>query len=93
MPKFMDVHSGFVGATEDQIKEAHSKDLKIQDAEGVKFQKWWADPKSGKVFCLSEGPSSEAVSRVHAKAGHPTAEIYEIAFSDEEVAGAKKKVA
>ena len=29
-------------------------------------------------FCLSSGPSKEAVLRVHDKAGHPTSEIYEL---------------
>jgi hypothetical protein len=30
------------------------------------------------VFCLSTGPSKEAVQRVHDKAGHPADEIYEL---------------
>jgi hypothetical protein len=30
------------------------------------------------VFCLSSGPSKEAVRRVHDQAGHPTREIYEL---------------
>ena len=29
MAKFMDVHSGFVGVTEDQLREAHECDLAI----------------------------------------------------------------
>ncbi|MBA2370370.1 MAG: DUF4242 domain-containing protein, partial [Chloroflexi bacterium] len=33
---------------------------------------------SGKVFCLSSGPSKEAVMRVHERAGHATAEVYEV---------------
>ncbi|MEW9556188.1 SCO4226 family nickel-binding protein [Nonomuraea sp. NPDC050783] len=78
MPKFMDVHSGFVGATEEQLREAHERDLAIEDAEGVHFERAWLDPDSGKVFCLSSGPSKEAVLRVHEKAGHPTTEIYEL---------------
>ncbi|MGW0803559.1 SCO4226 family nickel-binding protein [Nonomuraea sp. NPDC002799] len=78
MAKFMDVHSGFVGVTEDQLREAHERDLAIEDAEGVHFERAWLDPDSGKVFCLSSGPSKEAVLRVHEKAGHPTTEIYEL---------------
>ncbi|MFC5825753.1 SCO4226 family nickel-binding protein [Nonomuraea insulae] len=78
MPKFMDVHSGFHGATEEQLREAHERDLAIEDAEGVHFERAWLDPDSGKVFCLSSGPSKEAVLRVHEKAGHPTTEIYEL---------------
>jgi Protein of unknown function (DUF4242) len=76
--KFMDVHSGFVRVTEDQLREAHQCDLAIEGAEGVHFERAWLDPASGKVFCLSSGPSREAVLRVHEKAGHPTEEIYEL---------------
>ncbi len=42
------------------------------------FEHAWLDPDSGKAFCLSSGPSKEAVLRVHQKAGHPTEEIYEL---------------
>jgi len=31
------------------------------------------------VFCLSSGPNKEAVMRIHARAGHPTQEVYELA--------------
>jgi hypothetical protein len=78
MPTFMDVHSGFEGVTTEQLKEAHQKDLAAEQKEGVHFVKAWADPVSGKVFCLSHGPNKEAVQRVHQVAGHPTAEIYEL---------------
>jgi Protein of unknown function (DUF4242) len=78
MPRFMDVHSGFSGITRDQLMEAHRKDQAIEGQEGVRFVKAWADPKSGKAFCLSEAPNKEAVLRVHEKAGHPTTEIYEV---------------
>ena len=30
------------------------------------------------VFCLSEGPSKEAVMKIHERAGHPTVEVYEV---------------
>jgi hypothetical protein len=36
------------------------------------------DPEAGKVFCLSVGPTKEAVMRIHERAGHPTAEVYEL---------------
>jgi hypothetical protein len=78
MAKFMDVHSGFVGVTADQLREAHKRDLAAEGTEGVHFERTWLDPESGKAFCLSSGPSKEAVLRVHDKAGHPTAEIYEL---------------
>jgi hypothetical protein len=79
----MDVHGGFVGVTREQLFEAHQKDQKLEREEGVRFLKAWADPTSGKAFCLSEGPSKEAVLKVHAKAGHPTTEIYEVPIETE----------
>jgi hypothetical protein len=78
MAKFMDVHSGFFGVTGDQLNEAHGRDLAIEDAEGVHFERAWLDPDQGKVFCLSTGPSREAVMRVHERAGHATGEVYEL---------------
>lgn len=78
MARFMDVHSGFVGVTEDQLREAHERDLAIESAEDVHFERAWLDPEAGKVFCLSSGPSKEAVLRVHDKAGHPAEDIFEL---------------
>jgi hypothetical protein len=78
MARFMDVHDGFVGVTEDQLAEAHDADLAIEGEEGVHFERAWLDPESGKVFCLSTGPSKEAVMRVHERAGHPTEQVYAI---------------
>jgi hypothetical protein len=78
MAKFMDVHSGFVGVTEAQLQEAHERDLAAEGEEGVHFERTWLDPESGKVFCLSTGPSKESIMRVHEKAGHPVTEVYEV---------------
>ena len=78
MTRFMDVHSGFVGVTEQQLLEAHRRDQAIEGEEGVHFEKAWLDPEAGKVFCLVTGPSKEAVMRVHERAGHPTPEVYAI---------------
>ena len=78
MAKFMDVHSGFVGVTPEQLVDAHEADLKIEGEEGVHFERAWLDAESGKVFCLSTGPSKEAVMRIHERTGHPTTEVYEL---------------
>jgi hypothetical protein len=78
MAQFMDVHEGFVGVTQQQLEEAHAKDLANESAEGVHFHKAWLDPESGKAFCLSTGPSKEAIMRVHEKSGIPTTEVYEL---------------
>ena len=78
MPKFMDVHDGMVGITAEALLAAHQGDLAIQGEEGVDFQHAWADPVSGKVFCLSEAPSAEAIQRIHTRNGIPPAEIHEL---------------
>jgi hypothetical protein len=74
----MDVHSGFYGTSQAELEAAHAGDLAIQAEEGVSFDKAWLDPVSGKAFCISTGPSKEAVQRIHARNGIPTEEIYEI---------------
>jgi hypothetical protein len=83
MARFMDVHSGMSGIDQNGLSAAHQMDLENQDDEGVRFLHAWADPKSGKVFCLSEGPDRDAVRRVHEKAGHAPDEIYEIEIESE----------
>jgi hypothetical protein len=83
MAQFMDVHSGMKGVTPEELKQAHDQDHAVETGTGVHFVKSWADPESGKVFCLSEGPSKAAVLEVHRKAGHPTDEIYEVQITVE----------
>lgn len=83
MARFMDVHTGMTGIDQKALEEAHRADIQIQGDESVKFLHAWADPATGKVFCLSEGPDKESVLRVHDKAGHPTTEIYEIPLEAE----------
>ena len=78
MAMFMDVHSGFVGITAEEMKAAHDADLAIEGEERVHFEHAWLDPESGMAFCLSTGPSKEAVQRIHERTGHPAAEIYEV---------------
>ncbi|MFG3437748.1 SCO4226 family nickel-binding protein [Nonomuraea sp. NPDC047897] len=81
MAMFMDVHRGMVGITAEQLHEAHNADLAIQAEEGVTFERAWADPEGGVVYCLSEAPSAEAVKRIHERAGHPADEIHPVAFT------------
>jgi hypothetical protein len=74
----MDVHDGMEGITPEALAAAHQADLDIQADESVNFKQAWADPASGKVFCLSEAPSAEAVKRIHERAGHPTDQVYPV---------------
>ncbi len=78
MARYMDVHEDMKGITADQLRAAHQADLAIEGEEGVHFERAWADPGTGVVFCLSEAPSEEAVQRVHERTGHPAAHIHEV---------------
>lgn len=78
MPKYMDVHRGMQGITTEALRAAHQADLDIQDSEGVDFQRAWADPDSGLVWCISEAPSADAVRRIHERAGHPATDVYPV---------------
>jgi hypothetical protein len=78
MPAFMDVHHGMVGITAEGLAEAHAADLAAQAQDGVNFERAWADPVSGNVFCISTAPDAEALQRTHTRAGHPADEIYEV---------------
>ncbi|MCB5164337.1 SCO4226 family nickel-binding protein [Streptomyces bambusae] len=78
MATYMDVHTGMKGITTEQLAAAHRADLAIEKDEGVHFQRAWADPVSGHVYCLSEAPSAEAVQRIHERTGHPAAEIHPV---------------
>jgi hypothetical protein len=81
MAKFMDVHHGMKGITRDELRKSHQADLDVESAEGVHFERAWADPASGEVWCLSEGPSADAVQRVHERAGHAADEVYPVPYS------------
>ncbi|AWZ07450.1 MULTISPECIES: SCO4226 family nickel-binding protein [unclassified Streptomyces] len=81
MAKFMDVHYGMDGITEEQLLAAHKADLDIESQESVHFERAWADPASGTVYCLSEAPSAEAVQRIHERTGHPASEIHPVPIS------------
>ncbi|CAL9406439.1 SCO4226 family nickel-binding protein [Streptomyces sp. enrichment culture] len=78
MGTYMDVHHGLEGITGEQLRAAHQADLDNEKKEGVHFERAWADPESGTVYCLSTGPSKEAVQRVHEIAGHRADEIHEL---------------
>ncbi|MBC7268523.1 MULTISPECIES: SCO4226 family nickel-binding protein [Streptomyces] len=81
MPQFMDVHHGMKGITAEGLREAHNADLAIEKDEGVHFERAWADPESGTVYCLSAAPSAEAVQRIHERTGHAPDEIHPVPLS------------
>ena len=68
MPLYLDIHQHVDGLTAEAVAGAHAKDLETQAKYGVKYQKYWFDEGTGKVFCLVEAPSKEAAERVHREA-------------------------
>ena len=63
------------GLTPEELAEAHVRDLAAQEAHDVRYHTYWFDPDSGSVFCLAEGPSSEAVEAVHRQAHGQVASV------------------
>jgi hypothetical protein len=68
MPLFMDIHHKVEGLTSEAIKDAHQQDLAVQARYGVRFIRYWYDERTGKVFCLSEAPTAQAMEAVHGAA-------------------------
>jgi len=79
VPRYIDVHKGMKGVKLKDVAEAHAKDLKVQGKYGVSFQKYWLDEKEGTIFCLSEAPNREAISKAHKEAhGLLPSETFEV---------------
>ncbi len=79
MPRFLDSHTGVHGVTPEELAELHRQDLATQDKHGVRYLKYWFDPATGRVFCLSEAPSKEAALAVHREAhGQMPDDIFEV---------------
>jgi hypothetical protein len=80
MPRFIDVHHHVAkGMTPEVAARLHQMDVEAQDKYGVRFVKYWYDPVTGDVFCLSDGPSREAVLAVHREShGYVADEIFEV---------------
>jgi hypothetical protein len=74
----MDVHHRVDGLTGDAARQAHQKDLEVQDRHGVRYLRYWYDEGTKRVFCLVEAPSKEAMA-VHREAhGMVADEIFEV---------------
>lgn len=84
MALYMDIHRD-LDATVEEVEAAHELDLEVQDEHGVEYKRYWVDEGTGTVFCLFEGPSTEAGERVHAEAHGLTAdEVYEVTEGDDD---------
>jgi hypothetical protein len=71
MPIYLDYHQ-LEGITIDKIRAAHQGDIAHQKKHGVKFIQYWMNEKNATVFCLVEGPNSEACQACHLEAKNGT---------------------
>lgn len=62
------------GTTPEEIAEAHTRDVDVQERHGVRYHTYWFDSSRGSVFCLAEGPSKQALEDVHREAHGQLAE-------------------
>lgn len=64
---YLDVHElGKVSAAD--VAAAHQKDLAVQGKHDVALKAYWVDEAAGKVYCLAEAPSPEALTETHREA-------------------------
>jgi hypothetical protein len=79
MPLYMDVHTLDGPVSMSDVEEAHQADLLTQGKYGVNYSQYWVDETGGKIYCLVDGPSSEAAAAVHREAhGLVADEIHEV---------------
>jgi class 3 adenylate cyclase len=64
VPLFLDRHDD-IGATPQEIADAHVMDLKVQGDYGVRYITYWFDPEARTAFCMAEGPDADSVKAVH----------------------------
>ncbi len=67
VPQYIDRHD-LPGATPEEVADAHTRDVEVEEKHGVRFHTYWFDPDNGSVFCLAEGPSKQALEEVHQEA-------------------------
>jgi len=68
VPLYLDTHKHIPGLTADGVAAAHARDLAVQGKHGVSYMRYWFDEATGKVYCLAEAPSPDAMHDVHREA-------------------------
>jgi AraC-like DNA-binding protein len=79
VPLFIDYHQLEPGLTIDDVRTAHQSDLDKQDLHNVKYLQYWVNKEDSMVFCLMEGPNSEACVNCHLEShGNTPCNIQEV---------------
>lgn len=68
VPLYLDTHKHVPGLTAEAVSAAHARDLEVQGKHGVSYMRYWFDEATGKVYCLAEAPSPDAMIDVHREA-------------------------
>jgi len=77
-PLCMDTHFRVDGLTPQQIADAIQFHRDAGTKHGVEWLKAWYDAQSGRLFCLSKSPTTEAHAAVHGEAGLLVDEITQV---------------
>lgn len=74
----MDIH--FVGEVSvEDTREAHIKDLAVQEKYGVTYHQYWFNEEAGTIYCLMEAPDKESCAATHREAnGFTACQIMEV---------------
>ncbi|MBV9577744.1 MAG: DUF4242 domain-containing protein [Chloroflexi bacterium] len=90
MPIFMDTHERVRAITPEAVRRIYERSLEVQSQYGARYQRMWAHYDAddhGRLFCLVEAPSREAVVLVHLDAhGLYPNEIQEVVEAPTEAA-------
>jgi hypothetical protein len=89
MPLYMDTHERVRAITLEGVTRAYERSLEVQAQHGARYLKMWVhqDPDDhGRMYCLLEAPSREAVTLVHLDAhGMLPNEIHEVVEASLEI--------
>jgi len=79
MPLYMDVHLIGEGFTLEEARQAHLRDIAVQEKYDVIYHQYWVNEKAGTAYCLMEGPDKESCAATHREAnGFTACQIIEV---------------
>ena len=75
---YLDVHQ-LGKVKQEDVADAHTKDLAVEKKYGVHFIKYWVNEDKGLVMCLASSPDSASLTKTHSEAhGLLPAHVYKL---------------